>query len=102
VAKNMEEAARWFSKAATLGYVDSAFNLGVLYERGDGVPQSLLDAYKWYAIAANQGDAESKVRMSAMAGELPPDALAAAQKAAESFKPDQTGAVDLPKSGALR
>jgi TPR repeat protein len=89
VAKNMEEAARWFSRAATLGYVDSAFNLAVLYERGDGVPQSLLDAYKWYAIAASQGDAESKLRMSAMASELSPDALAAAQNAAASFKPEQ-------------
>jgi TPR repeat protein len=86
VAKDMSEAARWFSRAASLGYVDSAFNLAVLYERGDGVPQSLLDAYKWYAIAAAAGDEESKTRMSAIESELPPDAIAAAQNAAQAFK----------------
>jgi len=90
VAVNYFEAARLFARAADLGYVDSAFNLAVLYERGDGVPQSLLDAYKWYAIAAASGDEESKTRMSAIASELSPDDLAAAQKAAAAFKPSTT------------
>ena len=36
------------------GLSDSQFNLAVLYERGDGVPQSLIDAYKWYSIAAGR------------------------------------------------
>ena len=56
--KNMAEAARRFAKAAALGLSDSQFNLAVLYERGDGVPQSLLDAYKWYSIAAAAGDTD--------------------------------------------
>lgn len=86
VAVNYFEAARWFSRAADLGYVDSAFNLAVLYERGDGVPQSLLDAYKWYAIAAGEGDQESRTRMTAIASELSPDNLAAAQHAAAAFR----------------
>jgi TPR repeat protein len=87
VPKDYEQAARWFSQAANLGYVDSEFNLAVLYERGDGVPQSLLDAYKWYAIAAAQGDAESKAHVDAIATQLSPDDLAAAQAAAQNFKP---------------
>jgi localization factor PodJL len=76
---------RWFSRAAQLGYVDSQFNLAVLYERGDGVPQSLLDAYKWYAIAAAAGDAESKARTEALATQLSADDRAAAQHAASAF-----------------
>ena len=77
--KDMNEAARWFSKAASLGLADSEFNLAVLYERGLGVPQSLLDAYKWYAIAAAQGDNESKSRIEALATQLSADDRAAAQ-----------------------
>ena len=42
----------------------------MLYERGDGVPQSLLDAYKWYAIAAAPGDTESKSRIAALQTQL--------------------------------
>ena len=68
--KDMAEAARWFSKAAALGLSDSQFNLAVLYERGDGVPQSLLDAYKWYSIAAAAGDAESKTRLGVLRTQL--------------------------------
>jgi localization factor PodJL len=66
----MAEAARWFAKAAALGLSDSQFNLAVLYERGDGVPQSLLDAYKWYSIAAAAGDSESKQRVGVLQGQL--------------------------------
>jgi localization factor PodJL len=81
------EAVRWFSRAANLGYVDSQFNLAVLYERGDGVPQSLVDAYKWYAIAGAQGDAESKLRIEALRTQLSAEDFAAAQRAANAFRP---------------
>jgi len=85
--KNYPEAARWFQRAAELGFVDSQFNLAVLYERGAGVPQSLSGAYQWYAIAAAQGDKEAALRVAALAKELKPADLAAARAAAASFKP---------------
>jgi TPR repeat protein/AcrR family transcriptional regulator len=103
VAKDFMVAARWFTQAAQLGYVDSQFNLAVLYERGDGVPQSLLDAYKWYSIAAAQGDTESKARIDAIATQLSADDLAAAQKAAQAFKPSnmQSAANEIPKEALI-
>ena len=64
----------------------------MLYERGLGVPQSLLNAYKWYAIAAAQGDAESKARLQAISTQLSADDRAAAQHAADTFKPGQLDA----------
>jgi localization factor PodJL len=85
--KDYSEAARWFARAAALGLVNSEFNLGVLYERGLGVPQSLLDAYKWYAVAAAQGDAESRARIEALKTQLKADDIAAAERAAENFRP---------------
>lgn len=85
--KDFTEAARWFSRAAMLGLSDSQFNLAVLYERGLGVPQSLLNAYKWYAIAAAQGDSESKARLQTISTQLSADDRAAAQHAADTFKP---------------
>ncbi|HWA92128.1 MAG TPA: TetR family transcriptional regulator [Rhizomicrobium sp.] len=95
---NFAEAARWFQRAASLGYVDAEFNLAVLYERGDGVPQSLLEAYKWYAIAATAGDAVAKTRADAIATQLTPDELQAAQRAALEFKPAPLNAAanDVP------
>jgi localization factor PodJL len=87
VKQDYAEAARWFQRAANLGLSDSQFNLAVLYERGIGVPQSQTEAYKWYAIAAANGDTEAKTRMNALAGQLSPDALKAAQGAVTNFKP---------------
>jgi localization factor PodJL len=87
VKKDFTEASRWFSRAANLGLSDSQFNLAVLYERGLGVPQSPLNAYKWYAVAAAQGDAESKTRLQAIATQLSADDRAAAQHAADIFRP---------------
>jgi len=84
--KNPAEAVRWFSRAASFGYIDSQFDLAVLYERGDGVRQSLIDAYKWYAIAGAQGDAESRTRTDALRTQLPAQAVAAAQRAANTFR----------------
>jgi localization factor PodJL len=92
VKKDYAEASRWFLKAALLGLSDSQFNLAVLYERGLGVPQNLVDAYKWYAIAAAQGDGESKARLNAISSQLNTEARAAAQHAADVFKPGQLDA----------
>jgi localization factor PodJL len=85
--KDLSQAAQWFSRAASLGFADSQFNLAVLYERGMGVQQSPIDAYKWYAIAAAQGDSESKARLQVLSTQLSPAELAAAKKAAEEFRP---------------
>ena len=85
--KDMVDAARWFAKAAALGLPDSQFNLAILYEKGDGVPQSLADAFKWYAIAAGAGDAESATRMGLLQSHLSDADKAAATKAAASFRP---------------
>jgi localization factor PodJL len=82
----MAEAARWFAKAASFGLSDSQFNLAVLYERGDGVPQSLVDAYKWYSIAAATGDTESKARIGVLQTQLSEADKATANRSAGSFR----------------
>ena len=49
-------AAQWFRKAAEHGIADSQYNLGILYARGIGVEQNLAESYKWFSLAAAQGD----------------------------------------------
>jgi localization factor PodJL len=101
VKKDFTEASRWFLRAAALGLSDSQFNLAVLYERGLGVPQNLVDAYKWYAIAAAQGDQESKTRLTTIASQLNSEERAAAQHAADIFRPGQLDAhANVPPSVA--
>ena len=49
-------AAAWFSRAAAHGLTDSQFNLGILHENGLGIPTNRMEAYKYFQLAARQGD----------------------------------------------
>ena len=42
------------------------FNLGQMYEKGEGVGQGHEEAVKWYREAAGQGDAEARSRLYAL------------------------------------
>ena len=46
----------WTRKAAEQGYAAAQLYLGVMYRRGEGVPQDDQEAVKWYKRAAEQGD----------------------------------------------
>jgi TPR repeat protein len=37
-------------------------NLAILYEQGNGIERSLIDAYAWYNAAAGRGDAGGNQR----------------------------------------
>ena len=45
---------------------DAEYNLGVMYERGQGVEQDFKEAVKWYRKAAEQGDAVAQYNLGLM------------------------------------
>ena len=49
------QAAKWYRKAADQGNADAQPNLGLMYEKGQGVPQDYAQAVSWYRKAADQG-----------------------------------------------
>jgi len=51
-----EEAKR----LAEDGDAEAQFNLGVMYDDGEGVPQDYKEAFKWYTKSAEQGVAEAQ------------------------------------------
>lgn len=53
---------RW----AERGDADSAYNLAVIHQYGDGVPQSDTEAMKWYRRAAARGDRISEYQIGLM------------------------------------
>ncbi len=80
------EAAQWFRKAGQLGIRDSQFNLGILYARGMGVPQDLIQSWLWFSLAAQQGDADAAKKRDEVAAKMDAPALLAAAKALAEFK----------------
>ncbi len=59
-------ALRLWRPLAEQGDADAQSSLGMMYEEGQGVPQSYAEAVKWYRLAAEQGDATAQNRLGVM------------------------------------
>ena len=60
------QAARLFRPFAEQGVASAQFSLGVMYARGQGVPQNYQAALKWFHRAAEQGDASAQNNLGLM------------------------------------
>lgn len=56
VPQSLQEAVKWFRKAAEQGNVDAQFSLALACMFGQGTPQSYEDAVVWFRKAAEQGN----------------------------------------------
>ncbi len=50
-----DTALKEFRPLAEQEFALSQFNLGLMYAKGQGVPQDYVQAYRWYTLAASQG-----------------------------------------------
>ncbi|MEZ2131117.1 MULTISPECIES: peptidoglycan-binding protein [unclassified Sinorhizobium] len=97
-------AATWFAKAADLGVTDSQFNLAILYARGNGVKQDLEESYKWFSIAAKNGDKDAAQKRDEVANAMKPDQVERARAKADLWKPqpldNKANAIEVPDEWA--
>lgn len=84
--RDMTNALPWFQKAGDLGLKDSQFNLGIIHALGSGVKQDLAVSYKWFSLAAAQGDQEAAKKRDDIAQYLDKTALASAKLAVDTWK----------------
>jgi TPR repeat protein len=59
-------ALREWKPLAEQGDANAQFVLGVMYEKGQGVPQDYKAAVKWYSLAAEQGDVMTQKKLARM------------------------------------
>lgn len=101
---DFDGAAKWFQKASELGVRDSQFNLAILYARGNGVKQDLEESYKWFAIAARDGDRDAAAKRDEVANAMRPEQLTSAKAKMELWKPqpldEKANSADLPDEWA--
>jgi TPR repeat protein len=79
---------------ADQGNGNALYNLGLMYARGEGVPQDLVQAHRWTNLAATVFPATKAeyrvlaIRLrDALASLMTPAQLAEAQKLAREWKP---------------
>jgi localization factor PodJL len=67
------------------------------------VEQNLAESYKWFSLAAAQGDKESSNKREDVGARLDPQALMAAQLAVQTFvvelQPEEATSVKAPEGG---
>ena len=79
------EAVKWYRKGAEQGDAKAQSNLGVCYERGDGVAKYEVEAYKWDRLAATQGDTKAKRNASLLELLLSPEQIAEGKRRAHDW-----------------
>ena len=84
--KSSEALAQWRA-AADGGDRRAMLELGRLYVRGLGVPQSFVQAHVWFNLAASRGVEAAVKERDAVAAKMTPQQLATAQERALSWRP---------------
>ena len=56
VKRNYSEALTLYKAYALIGNAIAQFNLGLMYDKGQGVTQDYAEAVRWYKLAAEQGN----------------------------------------------
>ena len=57
--QNFKEAAKWYQRSASKGFVQAQYRLATLYERGLGLKADEERAKDWYLRAADQGNVKA-------------------------------------------
>ncbi len=85
-------AAKLTLEAAQAGHPTAIYEMGYLYEKGDGVPKDLNEAARWYRMGAEKNEAASEAALGLFYeegwGGLPDDWLEAAKWYAKSAQQD--------------
>ncbi len=74
---------------AEQGDANAQFNLGSMYEYGEGVPQDDVQARMWLNLAAAQGNELARINRDRLTEQMTPAELADAQRLAREWKPKQ-------------
>ena len=70
---------------ATAGDKSAQTNLGLMYDKGDGVPQDYAEAYAWFFVAATGGSINAEKYRDTVKEILTAEQLAEAQKRANEL-----------------
>jgi uncharacterized protein len=81
------QGAKWLRRAADQGEAAAQTFLGILYWKGDGVPQDYVLAYMWLNLSAAQGNKDAAELRDKAAKLMTQAQIAEAQKLAREWKP---------------
>ncbi len=99
VTRDAAQSVMWFGKAARLGDAGAQFNLGESCHRASlqgqrkDAPESRIEAYKWYRLAAAQGYQDSETAYATLTLNMTREDVAAGNRRVDEFKVEKPGRV---------
>jgi len=76
---------RWLN-AAKKGHPGAQYEVGKLYENGEGVRKNYVRAYLWYTLAAKQGVQEAQVSLENLTPKMMPSSWERRKKESKNGK----------------
>ena len=92
VTRDAAQSVRWFGRAAQLGDAGAQFNLGESCHRASlqgerkDAPESRIEAYKWYRLAAAQGYEDSETAYTTLTLNMTREDVADGNRRVAEFK----------------
>ncbi len=83
---DFKEAESRFRTLANNGHPPAQYNLGVMYTRGEGLPQDLVQAYLWFSLAASKRYGSARQSRAAVRRALNPSQVTEAQRLIDEWK----------------
>ena len=77
----------WFQKAAEQRNALAFAKLGMMYERGRAVPQSLIEAHMWYNLSVAYGEKRAAESRDTIAARMTSGQIAEAEDRAKKWTP---------------
>lgn len=97
VSQDYAQAVAWYSKAAEQGYASAQYNLGLMYNQGQGVPKNYKLAYILFNLVASKGESDAVESRDIVSKEMPPNAIADAQRITTHLSKAKDFAAELQK-----
>ena len=77
-------AIRLFHPLAEAGNSKAKNQIGLMYRKGEGTPQSPARAFMWFSLAAKRGDAKAKAGLRDVSKTMTPGEISQAQQMAQA------------------
>ena len=80
VDTDYKEAVKWYSLAAKQGDAEAQYNLGLMYDFGEGVLEDDVYAYMWWNLASLLGNKNATTAKGEIAEEMTSSQIAEAEE----------------------
>ena len=77
-------AVEWYANAAEQGLAKAQYNLGVMYDTGEGVPENNVLAYMWWNLAAFNGNENGSKNKDIISKQMTSEQIGKAQDLSEA------------------